>query len=139
MGRSAMSYTLATAATATGLNKTTILRAIKSGKISARMDEHGHWHIEPAELHRVYPSIASLDESNGAAQRQAAFEAVAAAELKFKVALTEQRLSELKEDLEDMRSQRNAWQAQAERLALTDQRAQHEQRSRWWRRRRRAA
>ncbi len=135
-----MSYTLAAAATATGLNKTTILRAIKSGKISGRIDEHGHWHLEPAELHRVYAPVAGLAESSGAPQRDAAFEAVAAAELKFKVALAEQRLSELKEDLEDMRSQRNAWQAQAERLALTDQRAQQEQQSRWWwRRRRRAA
>jgi hypothetical protein len=138
-----MSYTLAAAATATGLNKTTILRAIKSGKISGAIDEHGHWHLEPAELHRVYPPVARLAENSGAAQRDAAFEAVAAAELKFKFALAEERLSELKADLEDMRSQRNAWQAQAERIALTDQRAQQEsqeeQRSRWWWRRRRAA
>ncbi len=137
-----MPYTLATAATAVGLNKTTVLRAIKSGKISAQMDEHEHWRIEPAELHRVYPPIASDADSNAAAQREAAFEAVAAAELQFKVALAEQRLSELKADLEDMRNQRNAWQAQAERLTLTDQRAQQaplQQRSRWWWRRRRAA
>jgi hypothetical protein len=132
-----MSYTLAAAATAAGLNKTTILRAIKSGKISAQMDEHGHWCIEPAELHRVYPPVASHAESYAAAQRDAAFDAVAAAELKFKVALAEQRLAELKDDLEDMRSQRNAWQAQAERLALTAGRAQQEQRSHWWWRRRR--
>jgi hypothetical protein len=137
-----MSYTLAAAATATGLNKTTILRAIKSGKISGAIDEHGHWHLEPAELHRVYPPVAGLAENSGAAQRDAVFEAVAAAELRFKVALAEQRLSELKADLEDMRSQRNAWQAQAERISLRDQRAQQEpqeQRSRWWWRRRRAA
>jgi len=65
----------------------------------------------------------------------------AAAELQFKVALTEQRLSDLKADLEDMRNQRNAWQAQAERLALTDQRTQpaQQQPSRWWWRRGRAA
>jgi hypothetical protein len=137
-----MPYSLAAAATAVGLNKTTVLRAVKSGKISAQMDEHGHWRIEPAELHRVYPPIASHADSNAAAQREAVFEAVAAAELQFKVALTEQRLAELKADLESMRSQRHAWQAQAERLALTDQRAQQapqQQRSRWWWRRRRAA
>ncbi len=137
-----MPYTLAGAAAAVGLNKTTILRAIKSGKICAQMDEHEHWRIEPAELHRVYPPIASHADSNAAAQREAAFEAVAAAELQFKVALTEQRLAELKADLEDMRNQRNAWQAQAERLALTDRREQQaplQQRSRWWWRRRRAA
>ena len=134
-----MSYTLAAAAAAVGLNKTTILRAIKIGKISARMDEHGHWRIEPAELHRVYPPAASHPDSNAAAQREAVFEAVAAAELQFKVALAEQRLAELKADLEDMRSQRNAWQAQAERLAIADSRAEPEQRSHWWWRRRRKA
>ncbi len=134
-----MQYTLAAAAAAVGLNKTTILRAIKSGKISASMDEHGHWRIDPAELHRVYPPVASLADSNGATQREAAFQAVATAELQFKVALAEQRLAELKADLEDMRSQRNAWQAQAERLVLTDGRAQQEQRSRWWWPRRRKA
>jgi hypothetical protein len=48
-----MSYTLAAAATATGTNKTTILRAIKSGKISAAKDEHGCWHVEPVELRKA--------------------------------------------------------------------------------------
>ena len=54
-----MSYTLAEAAAATGLNKTSVLRAIKSGKVSGTKDEHGQWHVEPAELHRVYPAVAS--------------------------------------------------------------------------------
>jgi excisionase family DNA binding protein len=34
-------YTLGTAANACGLNKSTVLRAIKAGKISATRDEHG--------------------------------------------------------------------------------------------------
>jgi hypothetical protein len=134
-----MSYTLAAAATATGVNKTTILRAIKSSKISGSKDEHGYWQIDPAELHRVYPPIAGPSASQGAARRDAAFEAVAAAELQFRVALAERRLSDLNADLDDMRSQRNAWQAQAERLTLAYQRAPPVERSRWWRRRRRAA
>jgi hypothetical protein len=47
-----MSYSLAAAAAATGLNKTSILRAIKSGKISGTKDALGQWWIERAELHR---------------------------------------------------------------------------------------
>ena len=47
------SYSLGAAAAATGLNKTTILRAIKSGKISGTKDVLGQWWVEPAELHRV--------------------------------------------------------------------------------------
>ena len=44
---------LGAAAAATGLNKTSILRAIKSGKISGRKDALGQWWVEPAELHRL--------------------------------------------------------------------------------------
>jgi hypothetical protein len=43
------------------LNRTAPLRAIKSAKISATKDEHGEWHMEPAELHRVYPPVARTD------------------------------------------------------------------------------
>jgi hypothetical protein len=50
-----MAYSLAAAAAATGLNKTTVLRAIKSGKISGARDKSGEWRVEAAELHRVYP------------------------------------------------------------------------------------
>ena len=52
-----MSLTLAAAAAAAGVNKTTLLRAIKAGKVSGNKDEHGQWHIEPAELQRVYPPV----------------------------------------------------------------------------------
>ena len=48
-----MSYDLAAAAAATGLNKASILRAIKRGKISGTKDALGQWWVEPAELHRV--------------------------------------------------------------------------------------
>jgi hypothetical protein len=59
-----MSYRLSQAAAACSLNKSTVRRAIKTGKVSATKDAHGQWHIEPAELHRVYPprTEASTDE-----------------------------------------------------------------------------
>jgi hypothetical protein len=43
------------AAKAVGMSKTSILRSIKTGRISAGRDEFGQWAIEPCELHRVYP------------------------------------------------------------------------------------
>src|SRR6266700_1276046 len=60
----AMSYRLSEAAAACSLTKSTVRRAIKTGKVSATKDAHGQWHIEPAELHRVYPprTEASADE-----------------------------------------------------------------------------
>jgi hypothetical protein len=52
-----MAYSLAAAAAATGLNKTTVLRAIKTGKLRGARNENGEWHVEPAELHRIYPQL----------------------------------------------------------------------------------
>src|SRR5262249_1671352 len=68
-GAQRMSYTLAAAEAACGLNKSTVLRAIKAGKISGTKDEHGEWHIEAAELHRVYPPVAAAAAGNGALPR----------------------------------------------------------------------
>jgi predicted site-specific integrase-resolvase len=53
-----MKYTLSEAASATGKNKATIQRAIKSGKISALKGESGSYEIDPSELHRVFSPIA---------------------------------------------------------------------------------
>jgi hypothetical protein len=64
-----MSYTLAAAAAACGMNKSTILRAIKSGKVSATKDEHGEWHIEP-----MAPGRGSRPERDVA--RRSAFRAI---------------------------------------------------------------
>jgi len=70
-GAQGMSYTLAAAIAACGPHKSTVLRAIKAGKISGTKDEHGKWHIEAAELHRVYPPVAAAAAGNGALPRDA--------------------------------------------------------------------
>ena len=53
-----MKYTLSQAAEATGKNKATIQRAIKSGKITASKNTSGAYEIDPAELHRVFDATA---------------------------------------------------------------------------------
>jgi len=53
--------TLGQAAKETGLSKTAISRAIKSGRISAIKNEQGEYQIDPAELFRVYPVTANVD------------------------------------------------------------------------------
>ena len=63
--RNPMRYTLGTAAKATGKAKSTILRAIKSGVISAKKSHDGSYEIEPSELHRVFdPNSAQQPSSN---------------------------------------------------------------------------
>lgn len=52
-----MKHSLISAAIATGTSKSTIYRAIKSGKISASF-ENGVYKIDPAELHRVFEPVS---------------------------------------------------------------------------------
>jgi hypothetical protein len=55
MMRSGMlAYTLAQAIAATGRSRSTLIRAIRSGKLSATRDESGIYLVEPSELHRVF-------------------------------------------------------------------------------------
>ncbi len=121
-----MAYTLGQAAKAVGMSKTSILRSIKAGRISAGRDEFGQWAIEPCELHRVYPAIADdTDMGNGAGERAVTVDATAVAEANARAALSEARISDLKSMLDDVREQRDRWQQQVERLtalAITDQR-----------------
>jgi hypothetical protein len=52
-----MPYNLATATVACGINKSTVLRAIKAGRLSASRSEAGEWSIEVAKLHRVFAPL----------------------------------------------------------------------------------
>ncbi len=59
-----MSYTLGEAAIACGKSKSTLSKAIKNGKISAKKNENGAFEIEPSELHRLYPPAPLAIEEN---------------------------------------------------------------------------
>lgn len=62
-------YTLGTAAKATGLAKSTIHRAIKTGRLSARSKDGTGYEIDPAELHRVFPPVGvPSNPSNSSAE-----------------------------------------------------------------------
>src|SRR3954462_14562956 len=53
-----MAYSLAQAAKAVGRDRSTLLRMIKIGRISAARDPiSGAWAIEPVELFRTYPPV----------------------------------------------------------------------------------
>src|SRR5690242_15669319 len=68
-----MTYTLAQAAEATGKSRSTILRAIQSGKLSGKRDELTQgWRIEPAELHRLYPVVEDDEQSDDAPRNEPA-------------------------------------------------------------------
>jgi hypothetical protein len=64
-----MKHSLGTAAIATGKSKTTIHRAIKSGKLSAFKNDDGAFEIDPAELHRVFDPVTSSVTGNSAMEQ----------------------------------------------------------------------
>src|SRR3954470_21127825 len=145
-----MAYTLTRAAAAAGRCKSTILRAIQSGKISAvRDDATGGWLIEPAELHRVYrvavesaanPPVQTapvpLQQHNGVQHRAAPMPLQArleAAEVRIAEILEAQRLrddviADLRQRLDRADEQRQQAQTQLAEVqaklvaVLTDQR-----------------
>jgi hypothetical protein len=100
-----MGVTLLEAARRTGRDKSTLRRQIKAGKLSATRDHNGTWLIEVAELERLH-QVRSEDHT-WAAPRDAPVDAA-----------TDALVRELKLVVEDLRRDRDAWRAQAERLAL---------------------
>ena len=51
-------HTLAEAAKAVKRDKSTLLRAVRRGRLSATRDADGIWRIDESELRRVYPAAA---------------------------------------------------------------------------------
>jgi excisionase family DNA binding protein len=128
--------TLGQAARLTGLGKTTLARAIKAGRLSASRTETGSYQIDASELARVYPFPAPGTETDATAETVAATSAAvhqATVALEAQIETLRQVGDLLREQLADVKQDRDQWRSQAERLAaLTDQR-ERQQRS-WWKR-----
>jgi hypothetical protein len=117
--------TFTAAARLAGIDKSTLRRAVKAGKLSAARDAHGIWHIEACEMERLYP----LDVP-GKERPEADPEAVprhAAPD-----AAVDTLVSELRAVISDLRQDRDSWREQAQRLALP---APAQSKRRWWQRR----
>ncbi|MCB2009758.1 MAG: hypothetical protein KDF64_03995 [Geminicoccaceae bacterium] len=53
-------WTLLEAARLAAVSKSSMQRAVKSGRVSATRDDAGNWRIDPAELTRVWPAAAAV-------------------------------------------------------------------------------
>lgn len=116
-----MRYTLGQAAKATGKSKTTMMRAVKSGKISGNRLEDGRYAIDPAELHRVYPMVES---ATGALPPQSndTHPQASPPDIQAEVTILRALLDREKEAVTELKEERDAWKKQATSL-LTDQRS----------------
>jgi hypothetical protein len=106
------------------MSKTSILRSIKAGRISAGRNEFGQWAIEPCELHRVYPALT--DESgtgNGTVERGVTGGETALAEANTRATLAEARLSDFRSSSISASngtggsSRRNGWRHSRSRIS----------------------
>jgi hypothetical protein len=117
-----MVYTLGEAARATGKSKATISKAIKIGRVSAQKDETGTFHIDPSELHRVYPLTVSSEHKETPANtpEKAGIDGTIR-ELQARLEAAHERLSDKETVIADLREDRDRWRQQATAL-LSDQR-----------------
>jgi hypothetical protein len=120
-------FSLRQAAQEAGTSKSTILRAIQSGRLSATRTDDGGYAIDPAELFRVYAPKPSVDQEvdRGAGQNAMALTSAGMTDLLVRQAQLEAALSGVQAILEaerrraeELRTERDRWAAQAERLTL---------------------
>jgi chromosome segregation ATPase len=143
-----------------GVSKSTVIRAIGSGKLSAKKNDEGVNLIDPSELERWNQSrsgnTASKEEARDAARTLAhetrrtpkvvrddtAKDTGEARVLSVKVEMMQAQIDLLMSERDDLRQQRNEAQAKRDEAearltgVLTDQRAEKEpeqsKRRRWW-------
>ena len=130
-----MTYSLGEAAKATGKAKSTILRAIKSGKISA-LKKDGTYKIDPSELFRVFDAmVAQPVQSN---ETQPTLEHPE--RLKLRLELVEEEREREREQMQatidDLRARLDRSEDRMTAL-LVDQR-RPEPRRQWWQRSRKS-
>lgn len=115
---------LSQAAKLTGKSKSTINRAIKTGKLSATRHEDGSYSIDPAELSRAF----GIEPSDGAKRSDAEPDGTRLLE---RIEALESMLSREREISADLKEDRDRWRQQAT-LLLSDQRPTTFSNARWW-------
>lgn len=115
---------LSQAAKLTEKSKSTINRAIKTGKLSASRHEDGSYSIDPAELARAF----NIEPLEGARRRDTEPDETRLLE---RIAMLEAMLSREREVSADLKEDRDRWRQQATAL-LIDQRPATTTGAKWW-------
>ena len=108
-----MKLTLGQAAKECGRSKSTLSKAIKSGKMSVSGQSSAGYEIDPAELFRVFPKNG--EGANDPNDRTPSENGLSNAER----SALDQQIALLRQTLEDLRADRDEWRKQAQTLALS--------------------
>jgi len=114
----------------TGKSKSTIQRAMKSGKVSYSLD-NGRKLIDVSELERVYGTMTTGADAGDTPstpsfemELQKAKHTLEIDRLEMKVKMLEEQLDTANAQIDDLKSQRDSWQKQAQQVLLTSEHAQ---------------
>ena len=102
----------------TGVNKSTICRALKSGKLSYISNDSDGYKIDPAELSRVYDLQHPATPQTVAMQRSATPDATPQKDyekelLELKIKHLEEKLRMVEEKISDLKAEKEKWEQQA--------------------------
>jgi hypothetical protein len=108
--------TLLEAAKEVGKSKATLWRAAKTGALSVTKNEAGQILVDSSELFRVFQ--AKRSETRVMTQDATAHVTHEADDTAVRLAVAETKIEALHAMVQELQRARDAWQAQAERLAL---------------------
>ena len=114
----------------TGKSKSTIQRAMKAGKLSYDVDNNRKL-VDVSELERVYGATSIQGEPSNVnaepsyeTELQKARHALEIDRLELKIKMLEDTLDNANAQIDDLKSQRDSWQKQAQQVLLTTEYAQ---------------
>ena len=114
------------AAILTGKSKSTIQRAMNSGKLSFELDQNKRRVIDVSELERVFGIKQQDTETQQPTQPDSReiSDAVEKERMKMQIKMLEQQLQVSDERLTDLTGQRDKWEKQASQILITSQYSQ---------------
>lgn len=124
------------AAVLTGKSKSTIQRAMNSGKLSFELDQNKRRVIDVSELERVFgikqQSLQQPSEPAAATAKKATISAAAddieaaieKERMRMQIKMLEQQLSTAEDRIDDLADQRDKWEKQASQVLITSQYSQ---------------
>lgn len=109
-----MPLTLGQAALKVGRSKPTILKALKTGRLSG-VKVGNEWQIEPAELFRAYPQTTTVND-NGLHSSNPQDNPRLTSESALEIAVLQAKLDAAHQQIEDLKEDRDQWRQAANRL-----------------------
>ena len=111
------------AAVLTGKSKSTIQRAMNSGKLSYELDQNKRRIIDVSELERVF-GIKQTSPEPEKAKTSDLEAAVEKERMAMQIKMLEQQLTTAGEQIDDLKDQRDKWEKQASQVLITSQYSQ---------------